>query len=253
MPWALGRSGSAGAYHLEAGAGATTGAPPDLSVGGVVGGELTADVQRGGVVVLAIPGPRTIRGDGSPQRLPVGTQRLSASTSLLTVPKLEPAVSRRVRVSYDGKLPLLAGEVSTFVGKDFVGARALDTVIPGEALELSFGTDDRFRVTRELVARQSERVGRRATRYAFTFRTTVVNHGDAAQTVTLVDQVPLAQDAGIEVDVTSLSGGDQDPVDGRVTWTLQVPAGGEQSVGLSFSVVIPDELSFVADELGLTL
>lgn len=253
VPWALGRSGSAGAYNLESGTGATTGAPPAPSGGGVVGGELTADVQRGGVVVLAIPGKRTIRGDGSPQRLPVGTQRLSATSSLLTVPKLEPAVSRRTRVTYDGKLPLLAGEVSTFVGKDFVGSRFLDTVIPGEALELAFGTDDRFRVTRELVARQSERVGRKATRYTFRFKTTVVNHGDAAQAVTLVDQVPLSQDAGIEVDVTALSSGVQDPVDGKVTWTLQIPAHGEQAVELAFSVVIPDELSYVANELNLML
>jgi uncharacterized protein (TIGR02231 family) len=253
VPWALGRSGSAGAYHLESGTGATTGAPPAPSGGGVVGGEMTADVQRGGVVVLAIPGRRTIRGDGSPQRLPVGTQRLSATSSLLTVPKLEPAVSRQTRVKYDGKLPLLAGEVSTFVGRDFVGSRFLDTVIPGEALELAFGTDDRFRVTRELVERQSERVGRKSTRYTFRFKTTVLNHGDAAQAVSLVDQVPLAQDAGIEVDVTELTGGARDPVDGKVSWTLQVPAHGEVVVELAFSVVIPDELSYVANELNLML
>jgi hypothetical protein len=68
-----------------------------------------------------------------------------------------------------------------------------------------------------------------------------------------VDQVPLSQDAGIEVDVTTLSGGAQDPVDGKVTWTLQLPAHGEQAVELAFSVVIPDELSYVANELNLML
>lgn len=253
VPWALGRSGSAGAYNLETGTGATTGAPPGPSEGGVVDATLEADVQRGGVVVLAIPGRRTIRGDGSPQRLPVGTQRLSATSSLLTVPKVEPSVTRQARVKYDGKLPLLPGQVSTFLGRDFVGSRALDTVIPGEALELSFGTDDRFRVTRELVERRSERVGRKATRYTFEFRTTVVNHSDAASTVSLVDQVPLSQDAGIQVDVTEASGGTPDPIDGRVSWSLSVPAHGESVVKLAFSVVIPDELSYVANELQMML
>lgn len=252
-PWALGRSGSAGAYNLESGTGATTGAPPAPSGGGVVTSDLQADVQRGGVVVLAIPGKRTIRGDGSPQRLPVGTQRLSATSALQTTPKVAPTVSRRARVKYDGKVPLLPGEVSTFLGKDFVGSRSLDAVIPGEALDLEFGTDDRFRVTRELVARQSERVGRKATRYTFAFKTTVLNHSDAAATVTVLDQVPLAQDAGIEVELTELSSGVQDAVSGEVSWTLELPAHGEASVRLAFSVVIPDELSYLAQELQMML
>jgi uncharacterized protein (TIGR02231 family) len=249
MPWTLGRSGSAGVYNLEAGTGATTAAPREPSGGGVVDSDMQADVQRGGVVVLAIPGKRTIRGDGSAQRLPVGTQRLSATSSLLSVPKLEPSVARQARVTYDGKLPLLPGEVSTFVGKDFVGSRYLDTVIPGEALELGFGTDDRYRVTRELVGRKSERAGRRATRYIFRFETTVVNHGDVAGTVTLVDQVPLSQDAGIDVDVLEAGGGVQSEVDGRMTWTLELAPGAKQMVPLAFSVVIPDELAGVAWEL----
>jgi uncharacterized protein (TIGR02231 family) len=253
VPWALGRSGSAGSYNLESGTGATTDAPPAPSGGGVVESDMQADVQRGGVVVLAIPGKRTIRGDGSAQRLPVGTQRLSATSSLITVPKLAPAVERRARVKYDGKLPLLPGQVSTFLGKDFVGSRFLDTVIPGEALELSFGTDDRFRVTRELVERQAERSGRKATRFTFKFKTTVVNHSDAAAAVSLVDQVPLTQDAGILVDVLEVSGGVQDPKDGKMSWNLNIPAHGEVTVELAFSVVIPDELSYVATELNLML
>jgi uncharacterized protein (TIGR02231 family) len=214
---------------------------------------MQADVQRGGVIVLAIPGKRTIRGDGSAQRLPVGTQKLSATSSLLTVPKLDTTVARQARVKYDGKLPLLPGEVSTFLGKDFVGSRHLDTVIPGEALELAFGSDDRFRVTRELVERQSERAGRKATRYTFRFETTVVNHSDSAASVLLVDQVPLSQDSGILVDVLEVTGGTQDAQDGKMTWTLQVPAHGQMAVQLAFSVVIPDELSYVATELNLML
>lgn len=249
MPWTLGRSGSAGVYNLEAGTGATTGAPSAPSGGGVVDSDMQADVQRGGVVVLAIPGKRTIRGDGSAQRLPVGTQRLSATSSLRSVPKLEPAVSRQARVTYDGKLPLLPGEVSTFVGKDFVGSRFLDTVIPGEALELSFGTDDRYRVTRELVERTSSRAGRKATRYTFRFETTVVNHGAAAGEVTVVDQVPVAQDAGIDVDVLEAGSGVRNEVDGKVTWTLELAPGGKAVVPLAFTVVIPDELAGLAYEL----
>ena len=248
-PWTLGRSGGAGVYDpLTEGVGAVTAAPPIPASGGVVDSRLDAAVEGGGAVVLAIPGKRTLRGDGSPQRLPVAVQQLQATVELATVPKLAPEVLRRASVRYDGALPLLPGQASSFVGRDYVGAGAIEAVIPGETLALAFGADDRFRVTRQLVTRQSEQV-RKATRYTFRFRTTVANHGEAAATVLLTDQVPLTEDAGIEVKVLDLGGGARDEQDGAVRWSLDVPAHGEATVELAFSVTVPEELSYVAADL----
>jgi hypothetical protein len=249
VPWTLGRSGGVGVYGaLDLGTGTTTGAPPIGATGGVVDSRLDARVEGRGAVVFGIEGKRTIRGDGSPQRLPVGVQELDATITLATIPKLAPEVQRRAVVRYDGALPLLPGPASSFVGRDFVGSGAIRAVVPGETLELAFGTDDRFRVTRQLVSRNQERVGRKAARYTFRFRTTIANHGDDAATVSLVDQLPLSEDDRVEVKVLDQSAGTSHPEDGTVAWSLPVPAHGEAHVELAFSVVVPDELSYVATD-----
>jgi hypothetical protein len=252
IPWTLGRSGGVGVYGaLDLGTGATTGAPPPPAGGGVVESRLDARVQGRGAVVLGIEGRRTIRGDGSPQRLPVAVQTLNAAISLATVPKLAPTVSRRATVRYDGELPLLPGPVSSFVGRDYVGSGSIAAVVPGETLDLAFGADDDFRVTRQLVTRQQERVGRKSTRYTFRFRTVVANHSDAAATVTIRDQLPVAEDTRIEVRTLEIGSGGQVAEDSSVTWTPTIPAHGEVSVELAFSVTVPDELGYVANDLQL--
>lgn len=250
-PWTLGRSGSIGVYGaLDVGAGAVTGAaPPKSSGGGVVDARLEASVQGGGAVVLAISGERTIRGDGSPQRLPVGVQELESTMSLSTVPKLAPEVRRAAALKYDGALPLLPGPTSSFVGKDYVGSGDIGAVLPGETLTLGFGTDDRFRVSRQLVTRERDRAGRKSTRYTFRFRTTVANHSDKPAQITLLDQIPLAEDTRIEVRTLESSGAVADAEDGTLRWTLDVPSHGEASIELSFSVTVPDDLAYLASDL----
>ncbi|MEQ1572501.1 MAG: DUF4139 domain-containing protein, partial [Myxococcota bacterium] len=247
VPWTLGRSGGVGVYGAID-VGATTGAPPPAGTGGVVSSDMAAKIEGRGAVVLHIDGKRTIRGDGSPQRLPVGTQKLQAAVEFTAIPKMAPEVRRRATVRYDGELPLLPGPTSSFVGKDYVGAGDIGAIVPGETLELAFGTDDRFRVTRQLVTRQQERIGRKSTRYTFRFRTVVANHGATAETVALQDQLPLSEDTRIEVRPIDLGNGAVDAEDQRIRWSLEVPAHGEVSVELAFSITVPDELSYVASD-----
>jgi uncharacterized protein (TIGR02231 family) len=254
VAWTLGRSGGAGVFGaLNLGQGVTTGtapaAPPEEAR--VVATRMDARVEDSGTVVLAIDGKRTIRGDGSPQRLPVALQQLDAAVTLATIPKLAPSVQRRATVRYDGAVPLLPGSVSSFVLADYVGTAQLQAVVPGEGLELEFGTDERFRVSRQLVDRQETRVGRKTTRYDFRFRTTIVNHGDRDVSVAIADQLPRSEDVEIVVQARDLSGGTPPGEDGLVMWNLSVPAEGEASVDLAFSVTVPDELMQKARDLQL--
>lgn len=248
--WTLGRSGTPG---LFVGAGVTTAAAPSTAPqrAQVVTTELDARVEDAGVPVLAIQGPRTIRGDGSPQRLPVARQRLAADVRLATIPKVAPSVQRRAVVRYDGSVPLLPGPVSAFVRSDYVGAGQIRSVVPGEGLELEFGTDDRFRVSRELVERVQTRIGKATSRYDFRFRTTLVNHGAVDAVVSVLDQVPLTDDPRIVVQTLDTSGAPGPAADGLVSWQVPVPAGGRAHVDLAFTVTVPDPLHHHALLLGL--
>ncbi len=252
VPWTLGRSGGAGVFRaLQVGAGVTTGIgpvdPPARTR--VLETRMDARVEDSGTLVLAIDGQRTIRGDGSPQRLPVGIQRLESVIALGTVPKVAPTVQRRAIVRVDGSVPLLPGPVSSFVQGDYVGSGQLRAVVPGEGLDLDFGTDERFRVSRQLVERTQTRVGKKIARYDFRFRTTVANHGDRDAVVAVADQLPRSEDVRIAVRALDVSGGTPPGEDGLVQWSLPVPAGGDASVEIAFSVIVPDELMHLAREL----
>jgi len=214
---------------------------------GVVDSQMNASVQGTGAVVFAIPGKRTIAGDGSEQRLPVGTQTFGVAMEMSSVPKLVPEVFRQARLRYEGDAPMLPGTVSTFVGADYVGSGQLKTVVPGEEFLLSFGTDDRLRVERQLVARQQDYVGlgKKTVRWTFHFRVKVSNFSGEAQTVRLVDQIPVSELDRIDVkllETTDALPASPDDGPGIMKWKLTLPPEGEEVVDLRFSVTAPTDI-----------
>lgn len=207
--------------------------------------EMSASVQGAGVVVFAIPGQRTVAGDGSEQRLPVGTQTFTATLELACVPKLVPEVFRKGRIRYDGTAPLLPGPVATFVGGDYVGSGTLKTVVPGEELSLAFGTEEQVRVERTLVSRSQESAGRKMNRWTFHFRIKVTNFSGKEQVVDLSDQVPVSEVEKVIVKVLEVS--DALPPTatdgpGMLRWRLTVPPGKDRTVDLRFSVTAPEDV-----------
>jgi hypothetical protein len=126
-----------------------------------------------------------------------------------------------------------------------VGEGAVDTLVPGEELALAFGTDDRLRVERQLVARTQERVGGKRVRYTFHFRIRLQNFSGKAQDVLVSDQLPVAEDERIEIErlesTPALPATPEDPA-GVLRWRPTVPGNGEAVVDLRFRVTAPREV-----------
>ena len=200
--------------------------------------------QAGGAVVFAIPGRRTVAGDGSEQRLPVGTSTFPVVLEYASTPKLVGEVYRRGRVKYTGPAPLLPGTLSTFTGADYIGSGPIDSVTPGEELLLSFGTDDRFKVERILISRELDHpgAGRRNARYSVHYRITVTNFGDAAERVLVTDQIPVSETDRIEVklqETTPAKPSSPDDPPGVLRWALDIPPKKSSVIDLRFSVTGP--------------
>ncbi|MEZ4318672.1 MAG: mucoidy inhibitor MuiA family protein [Myxococcota bacterium] len=250
-PWYLGRD-DASAISLDTGAiVAPVAGGEGPAESGLVSSKLTAKVEGSGAVVFAIDGKRTVAGDGSSQRLAVGTQTFTAVVDYATVPKLVPEVHRRASIRYAGEVPLLPGQVSTFVGADYLGSGAVTAVVPGEALRLSFGADERLKVSRELVSRRQEFLGagQKTTRYNFHFRITVANYSGEARTVDLRDQLPVSELDKVTVKTIALTeGASEVPTSGPgvLRWDLAIPDGQERTVDLEFTVTAPTEVAYEA-------
>lgn len=223
---------------------------------GGVEGEI-ATSRSGGAVVFPVEGPRTIAGDGSPQRIEIGEQTFPALVELSAVPKLVAEVYRRARLRYEGSAPLLPGPVSTFAGTDFVGSGSFASVVPGEELKLAVGTDDRFKIERKLTARNVENTGgKRNVRYTFTYRIDVANFSPDAREMLVTDQIPVSSREKVVVELlpettAALAALPEDPP-GLLRWKLDLQPNEKESIVLSYSVTFPrEEEGYVQQELDM--
>ena len=251
QPWYLGRENYGGNYNLSSNLaqggghyGTGEGGGGRAGGDGVIASDMQAAVEGGGAVVFAVKGKRTVKGDGSSQRIPVGSQTLATEIELASVPKLMPELYRRARIRYDGAIPLLPGPIASYVDGDYVGSGQIASVVPGEEFTLAFGTEDRIKVERVLVARKQEflGVGRRTVRYTFHFRVNVHNFSGTEQAIELSDQVPVSELDRVSVKVLEVSdGGRTDKTDsqGLLTWNKTVASGAETAVEFQFSVTGP--------------
>jgi uncharacterized protein (TIGR02231 family) len=255
--WYLGRDAYYGDYsvvdnlmlgrgHYQDPAQAAVAPAPPAAGDGLVQSEMTAGVRGSGAVVFDIPGERSVAGDGSQQRLPMGSQTFAATMELAAVPKLVPSVYRQARFEYQGGVPMLPGAVATYTGGDFLGSGTVDSVLPGEELQLSFGTDDSLEIRRQLVSREQEHLGmgKKTVRWTFHFRIAVTNYGDTTRSVRISDQLPVS-----EVDEVKVKLEETTPVDtaedsdgpGLLRWTVALEPGQEQIIDLRFSVTAPND------------
>ena len=155
-----------------------------------------------------------------------------------------PEVYRQARLKYEGQVPLLPGAVATYTGGDFLGSGTVDSVLPGEELRLSFGTDETLKVRRQLVSREQEHLGmgKRTIRWTFHFRINVANYGDDTRTVRITDQLPVSEVDDVKVKLEE-STPTEPPEDsdgpGLLRWSLDLAPGQEQVIDLRFSVTAP--------------
>lgn len=204
-----------------------------------------------GAMVLDAPGKRTIAGDGSQARIPLGGSAAPTALSLSAVPRVAPEVFRTGKVTWTGEAPLLPGPVASFVGGDYVGSAALGAVAPGESLDLGFGVDERIKVDRKLVSRKVEHLVGGRTRYTVKYQTTVHNYAKTAQSLSLLDQAPVSQVDRISVQVLEGTPAKEDPAlpAGVRCWTLDLAAGATTTVDFGFVVTAPREMQARMDAM----
>lgn len=203
--------------------------------------------QSGASVTFGIPGNVDVPSDNTPHKTTVGIFRLQPTFDYVVVPKIAETVFRRAKVANSSPFVLLPGRAQLFVGDDFIGATTLPHTAPGQTVDLCFGPDDRIRMERGLTKKDVSKTfmsGRRRIQYAFEIR--LWNHTDAAQLVTVVDQIPHPQHEEIKVTLETV-----DPKPHRqdklniVIWKISIPANGEKKITYAFTVEHPKDMPVV--------
>lgn len=199
-----------------------------------------------------VPGKVTLAGDGTKRNLLLSARKAEAALQVKASPGLEETAYLETSFVNDEEAALLPGEVNLQRDGMFVGRARFALVPPGDKTDLGFGADDRVKVTRAPVRRKETEPGWTSSTRTDTreFRTVVRNLHDVPVKITVLDQVPVSENASITVDLlpTTTAATEKQVGDKRgvMSWTWDYQPGEQKEVRLGYRVKWPAdrELSY---------
>ncbi|SNB47241.1 mucoidy inhibitor MuiA family protein [Geobacter sp. DSM 9736] len=183
-----------------------------------------------------------IPSDGTRHGNVVAIQKIPVTVEYLAVPKRSPHAYLRSELVNRATYPLLPGKVNIFSGGSFTGSSYLKRVAPGEKFDLFFGVDDQITVKREELKRHAEAGLFGKNRQTYLYRIEAGNFRKEGQTLTIRDQLPVAEDEEIKVSLESPSRKpDEQKPDGTLTWKIRVEPGKKEALTFGIAVEYPKD------------
>lgn len=158
-------------------------------------------VDDGGEVrVLRAQGAATVPGDGKPHRLPLFSFETDAQAEVVATPERSPLASLLARFDNVGPAVLLAGPVELSRQSGHVGRGQLTFAAKGEPVKLSFGSEDRLRVSRSSTqdVTESKLTGRRTTKR--TVKVWLSNLSDTPANLVVEERIPVSEIGDVQVE-----------------------------------------------------
>jgi uncharacterized protein (TIGR02231 family) len=172
-----------------------------------------------------VPGHVSVESGKDARSLQIATEKVAARIEVRAVPMLSDlAFLHAAFVPPDGA-PLLPGKVALFRDGAFVGNGELPLGRAGRELNLGFGIDDRVRVTRVALDRETGEHGLLSSRKTDTqrFKITVDNLHRQPISIAVFDRIPYAEDDKVSIvpvrETTEPTATDVDDRRGVVAWT----------------------------------
>lgn len=205
-------------------------------------------------IVLSAP-RATVKADGAPHRIPVGSFTTAAQLSLVAIPLRSPWVHLRARVINTSPQPLLAGPVDLIMGSGYTGRAEIGFVAAGEKFYVGFGPEADVRIHRD-ETRERDDAGLLGGWNVQTVRVAVrlSNLGAVPREVVVTERIPISEVEQVEVHASApdayLLGTDDQPggeeitqvtaraLDerGLVTWSVELPPLGRRAVTLEYKL-----------------
>lgn len=200
-------------------------------------------VETGISLRYVVPGRVTLKSGEEPQKLFLHEAKLPAEFSYYSYPRIQELAYLRGRFLNSSDYIFLSGQGSTYVGEEFTGKTWLLNIAPGESAILSFGVDDRVKIKRELVKTFTSKTGLlgNRTRIDFVYRTTIENYHSKADSITLIEQIPVSQNKEITVNIVRI---EPKPIEenrnlGTYTFRLNLPPQQKVVIDLAYYVEHP--------------
>jgi uncharacterized protein (TIGR02231 family) len=194
--------------------------------------------------VYGIAGRTTVPDTGETKRVQIDEMALDPALMVRAVPKRDQKAYLYAKFVTAKGAPLLPGQVSLFRDSVFVGNGWLPLLPPDEQHELGFGIDDSIRVRYALAEEKRSETGIITTTKtdARSYRTSVKNLHERPIQLTVIDRIPVSQNADITVELTGKTAPSRRDVDnkrGILAWDMKLEPGEERVVEFGYRAAWP--------------
>ena len=165
--------------------------------------------------------PYTITSNNQQHMVLVKNAELNADFKYYTAPKYDKGVYLVAQISKLDELQLVPAKANIFFDGSYIGETYLDPTTMDDTLNLSLGKDPNIIVKRTFLKHESKDkvVGTKIEkRYAYSIE--IKNLKSTTIEVVIQDQLPITQNADIEIDAMELSKGDLDKRTGIIEWKV---------------------------------
>lgn len=207
----------------------------------------TAVIETGGFVSeYKIPGPSTVKSDGTQTKLMIGNFDTDNEIRIQVKPQLSTEAYLVAHTKLKGEAPVLAGPVSLFRDGAFVGQAGLPLLRPGQESDLAFGVDDQVSVKRRVLKDERGEAGvlTKDSVLERNFVTELQNLHKKQIEVVLLETIPASQNeqVGVQiVDAATTPGYKQDVknIKGLLRWSVPLQPQQKSEVRLGWKVNWP--------------
>ena len=187
--------------------------------------------------------PYDIPSDGKPHLVAIQDYELPATYSYYAVPKLDNDAFLTADISNWEDLNLLPGNANIFFEGGYVGQSTVNPSVTKDTLSFSLGRDKNIVIKRDKVKDFSKpKLAGENIRQSFAYTITIKNTKKEPVNLKIMDQIPVSQNAKIEVTLDDAGGAAFYEAEGKLTWMVSLAAGEEKKLQFSFSMKYPRDV-----------
>jgi len=187
-----------------------------------------------------IDNPYSIPTDGKQYLVEIKNFDMAATYQYAVVPKISTDVFLTAKITDWDKYNFLSGQANLYFEGTYIGKSFINTNSIADTLSLSLGMDKNIVVTRksekELTEKQSLGTNKKEIR---DWKIEVRNRKNQSINLLVEDQIPVSQNASIDVETQELSGGQLDKATGKIEWVLSLKPQNDKKIELKYQVKYP--------------
>ncbi|MEO0124536.1 MAG: mucoidy inhibitor MuiA family protein [candidate division WOR-3 bacterium] len=201
-------------------------------------------VEAGISVWYPLPGRYSIKSGEPEKKIQIYETNFNADFEYLIIPRLSELAYSTGKFQNKSDYLFLAGEAGTYVGDDFTGRTNFHNLAPDESTTVSFGVDEMIKVQRELKKSKVTKGGlfKKIKKHELLYENSIKNFRNKEINCTIIDQVPVSQEADIKVTDIKLEPkpSEEDKDRGIYYWKVTIKPGETFKIKSSFSVEAPE-------------